>query len=103
MRNAAILDGDVVIVRQQTTAANGEIVVATLAGETTVKRLRIGDRGAELVPENPEFRSIPVRDEHFRLHGVVVAVMRSLPWPSGLRAARRDRAFEAQVGRSGEG
>jgi repressor LexA len=78
MRNAAIIDGDTVVVREQSTAADGEIVVATVAGETTVKRLQLSARGVRLLPENPDFAPIDVHDGDVTIHGVVVAVMRSL-------------------------
>lgn len=78
MRDAAILDGDTVIVREQPTPVDGEIVVATVAGETTVKRLEIGARGIRLLAANPAFAPIEVPDGDMTIHGVVVAVMRRL-------------------------
>jgi len=78
MSGAAIVDGDTVIVREQTTAQNGEIVVATVAGETTVKRLDLGRKGIRLIAENPAFAPIDARDGEITVHGVVVAVMRCL-------------------------
>lgn len=77
MRDAAILDGDTVVVREQITAKDGEIVVATVEGETTVKRLKIGIDGIRLVAENSRYVPIDVHGE-VTIHGVVVAVMRSL-------------------------
>ena len=77
MRDAAILDGDTVVVREQPAAKDGEIVVATVEGETTVKRLEIGTDGIRLVAENPQYAPIDVSGE-VTIHGVVVAVMRSL-------------------------
>ncbi len=78
MKNAAIVNGDNVVVREQSTAADGEIVVATVAGETTVKRLQVSTSGLRLVPENSDFAPIDVHDGDVTIHGVVVAVMRSL-------------------------
>lgn len=78
MRDAAILDGDIAIVREQRTARTSEIVVATVAGETTVKRLSIDSDGIHLVAENPRFAPIEVHEGEVTIHGVVVAVMRSL-------------------------
>lgn len=77
MRDAAILDGDTIVVREQSTAKNGEIVVATVEGETTVKRLRIDADSLYLVAENPHYAPIQVCGE-VTIHGVVVAVMRLL-------------------------
>lgn len=77
MRDAAIVDGDMVVVREQSTAKNGEIVVASVDGETTVKRLKIAADGIRLVAENPRYAPIDVSGD-VTIHGVVVAVMRSL-------------------------
>lgn len=78
MRDAAILDGDTVVVREQCTAQHGEVVVATVAGETTVKRLDIGVHGIRLLAENPRFAPIDVQDGEVTIHGAVIAVMRRL-------------------------
>lgn len=77
MVGANIENGDLAIVRQQPAAENGDIVVALLGNEATVKRLHISDDGVELRPENPRHRPIHVReDEDFRIVGKVVAVRR---------------------------
>lgn len=78
MKNAAIINGDTVVVREQSTAADGEIVVATVAGETTVKRLHIAAHGVRLVPENPTLAPIEVGEGEVTIHGVVVGVMRCI-------------------------
>lgn len=58
MRDAGILGGDVVIVRRQQDAEDGDIVVALVDGEATVKRLRLRRGRVELLPENPAFAPI---------------------------------------------
>lgn len=58
MINAGILDGDVVIVRKQPTAQNGEIVIAMIDGEATVKRLQVDGSQIWLMPENPDYDPI---------------------------------------------
>lgn len=58
MINAGILDGDVVIVRKQPTARNGEIVIAMIDGEATVKRLQVDGSQVWLMPENPDYDPI---------------------------------------------
>jgi repressor LexA len=75
MTNAGIRDGDVVICRQQPVAESGEIVVALLDDESTVKRLVIrGDR-IELQPENKRYKPIAVEpDIDFRIIGKVLAI-----------------------------
>ena len=55
MMGAGILDGDMVIVRRQSTAENGEIVIALLGEEATCKRLKRTDGRVLLLPENPAF------------------------------------------------
>jgi repressor LexA len=84
MIKAGIHDGDVVIVRQQPLAQSGEIVVALVDGEATVKRLCIqGDR-IELRPENPKHRPIHIDPEgQLRILGKVVAVRRGGDDPDG--------------------
>ena len=75
MKGAGIHDGDLIIVRQQPIAEDGDIVVALLNSEATVKRLKIRDELIELVPENPEVRKIRIRPEDdLRVLGKVVAV-----------------------------
>jgi SOS regulatory protein LexA len=76
MVNAAILDGDTVIVRQQSTADNGQIVVALLGEEATVKRLRRQNGEVWLVPENPIYAPIDGRD--CAILGVVVGLCRQM-------------------------
>jgi repressor LexA len=74
MIEAAICDGDLVVVRQQQTADNGDIVAALLDGEATVKVLRRSAAGVELVPRNPVFDVIPGNDA--TILGKVVSVLR---------------------------
>jgi repressor LexA len=76
MSGVGILSGDVVIVRRQPEARSGEIVVALVGDEATVKRLRMRGRRVELHPENPDFDVI-VPDE-VTLLGKVVEVRRYL-------------------------
>ncbi|MBN2428216.1 MAG: transcriptional repressor LexA [Deltaproteobacteria bacterium] len=72
-----ILDGDLVVVRKQATADNGQTVVALIRGEATVKRFyRKGER-IELHPANPTLSPILVENEEdFHIDGVVVGVIR---------------------------
>jgi repressor LexA len=78
MRDAAILDGDLVIVRRQPQADPGAIVVALLDDEATVKRLRIVAGRIELHPENPEFAPIVPDPAGVSILGIVVEVRRVL-------------------------
>ena len=74
MIDAHIFDGDTVIVRPQSTADNGEIVVALIGDEATVKRLRRGNGEVWLLPENPAYAPIDGREA--TILGKVRAVVR---------------------------
>lgn len=75
MIDARIADGDLVIVRRQQVAENGDIVVALLGDEATIKRLYVGDGVVELRPANAAYQPISVGPEDdFRILGKVLAV-----------------------------
>ena len=78
MTGIGILPGDVVIVRRQATARSGEIVVALLGDEATVKRLRIQGERVELLPENPDFEPILPDPGEMILLGKVIEIRRTL-------------------------
>jgi repressor LexA len=77
MTGAGILPGDTVIVRAQPTAQTGDIVVALVEDEATVKRLRVHRGRAQLHPENPNFAPI-VPDRPWTILGKVIEVRRQL-------------------------
>ena len=81
MTAAGILPGDIVVVRRQPTAGSGDIVVALVRDEATVKRLRIRKNRVELHPENPDFEPIIPETEDFRLLGKVIEVRRYMEPP----------------------
>lgn len=74
MINAGILSGDKVVVRPQSTADDGQIVVARIADEATVKRLRKKNGEVWLMPENPAYD--PIDGSEAELIGIVKAVVR---------------------------
>jgi repressor LexA len=74
MIDAAICDGDLVVVRQQPTAENGDIVAAMIEGEATVKVLRTEGHRIDLVPRNPAYDVIP--GNNAVILGRVVSVLR---------------------------
>jgi len=74
MINAAIADGDWVVIRQQEDAENGEIVAAMLDGEATVKTLKRSDGHVWLMPHNPAYT--PILGDDAKILGKVVAVLR---------------------------
>ncbi len=72
MINANIHSGDMLIVDSTAQAREGEIVVASIDGDFTVKRLQKHNGQMHLMPENPDFDPIPILDDsEFRVHGVV--------------------------------
>jgi repressor LexA len=79
MRDAGIMDGDLLAVQKAVDAKNGQIVVARLGDEVTVKRFKRTKQGIELLPENPEFEPILVADgdASFALEGLAVGLIRN--------------------------
>jgi repressor LexA len=78
MRDAGILDGDLLAVKKTTTVRNGQIVVARLGDDVTVKRYRKSGAVIELLPENPDFKTIRVEDDdEFALEGLAVGLLRT--------------------------
>lgn len=80
MKDAGILDGDFVFAREQETAENGEIIVAVIGEEATVKRFRPEIDRILLLPENPVYQPIVVDRTRtdFRIAGKVVGVIRRM-------------------------
>ncbi|QGN57687.1 transcriptional repressor LexA [Nostocoides sp. HKS02] len=76
MVEAAICDGDWVVVRQQPTADNGDIVAAMLDSEATVKTFKRKDGHVWLLPHNPDFE--PIDGDHATILGKVTAVLRRI-------------------------
>jgi len=77
MRDAGILDGDLLAVQKAAEARNGQIVVARLGDDVTVKRLQRSAKGIELLAENPDFKTIVVGpEEPFALEGIAVGLIR---------------------------
>ena len=83
MTGVGILPGDLVIVRRQPAAANGDIVVALVENDATVKTFRARGRRVELRPENPAFDPIVLDAEAVAILGKVIEVRRIL----GVRGA----------------
>jgi repressor LexA len=76
MIEAAICDGDYVVVRQEQTAENGEIVAALIDGEATVKTFQRKDGHVWLLPHNPSYE--PIDGTHATILGKVTAVLRRI-------------------------
>ena len=79
MRDAGILEGDLLAVHKTAEARSGQIVVARLSDEVTVKRLRRRGNVVQLEPENPDFAPIEVdlRSESLTIEGIAVGVIRN--------------------------
>ena len=78
MVNAHILDGDTLLVRAQSQAQNGEIVVALVDGETTVKRFFLEKNRVRLQPENTTMKPIYLERGDFQIIGKALGVIRKL-------------------------
>ena len=78
MRDAGIMDGDLLAVQATKDARNGQIVVARLGDEVTVKRFKRNKHLIELHPENPDYQTIIVEPgEAFEIEGLAVGLIRN--------------------------
>jgi repressor LexA len=80
MRDEGILDGDWLVVHRTREAKSGQLVVARIGDDVTVKRLKLRGRKAELIPANPDFRTLTLDLERqaLEIEGVAVGVIRNL-------------------------
>jgi DNA polymerase V len=79
MQDAGIHNGDVLVVDRSLTADNGDIIVAFLNGEFTVKRLRFTGETCLLLPANQDFPQIRINEgDDFRVWGVVTFVIKNV-------------------------
>ncbi len=78
MRDAGIMDGDLLAVKSTREARNGQIIVARLGDDVTVKRLQRTADGVELLAENPDYLPIVVQPgEPFEIEGIAVGLIRN--------------------------
>ncbi len=79
MRDIGILDGDLLAVHRTSEARTGQVVVARIADEVTVKRLRRRGHSVQLLPENPDFEPIELdlRNDELAIEGIAVGVIRN--------------------------
>ncbi|KAA1149888.1 repressor LexA [Pseudoalteromonas sp. FUC4] len=82
MKDIGIMDGDLLAVHRTQTAENGQVVVARLDEDVTVKRLEKAGRKVLLHAENDDFNSIEVdlENESFNIEGLAVGVIRNADW-----------------------
>lgn len=77
MRDDGILDGDLIAIKRSASADNGQIVVARIDGEITVKRLEHGRHGIRLLPRNPDYAPLLVpADADFAIEGLYCGLVR---------------------------
>ncbi len=80
MRDDGILDGDWLVVHRTRAAKNGQIVVARIGEDVTVKRLKVRGHKAELIPSNPDYQTLhlDLTRQPLEIEGVAVGVIRNL-------------------------
>lgn len=80
MRDVGILEGDMIAVKKTASAREGQIIVARIGDEVTVKRFKKAGRNIELHSENPDFKPIVLDGDkdNFSLEGVVVGLVRAV-------------------------
>jgi len=80
MKDEGILDGDWLVVHRTKTAKNGQLVVARVGDDVTVKRLKVRGNKAELIPANPDFKTLhlDLTRESLAIEGIAVGVIRNL-------------------------
>jgi len=76
MIEEGIFDGDTIVVKKQSTAVNGQTVVALVEGEATVKKFYKTGAGIELRPANSSMKPIIVKNGEFQIQGIVVGLIR---------------------------
>lgn len=80
MKDEGILDGDWLVVHRTTEAKSGQLVVARVGNDVTVKRLRLRGHKAELIPANPDYQTlhIDLQRDTLAIEGIAVGVIRNL-------------------------
>ena len=77
MTGAGIDDGDLLVVDRAVNAASGDIIIASLDGEFTVKRLELNGTSVRLLPDNPAYAPIPITAEsNAEFFGVVTWIVK---------------------------
>jgi repressor LexA len=89
MKDEGILDGDWLVVHRTSEARSGQIVVARIGEEVTVKRFKVRGHKAELIPANPAFETLHLDLHHdtLAIEGVAVGVIRNLSLALGRRGS----------------
>ena len=79
MRDAGILEGDLVAVHRTNSARSGQVIIARFNNEVTVKKFRRQANEVQLIPDNPDFSTINIdlKREQFEIEGLAVGVIRN--------------------------
>ncbi|MCE1699965.1 transcriptional repressor LexA, partial [Enterobacter hormaechei] len=82
MKDIGIMDGDLLAVHKTQDVHNGQVIVARIEDEVTVKRFKQTGNTIELIAENPEFKPIVVdlSEQNFTIEGLAVGVIRNGDW-----------------------
>lgn len=82
MKDIGIMDGDLLAVHKTQDVHNGQVIVARIEDEVTVKRFKQVGNKVELIAENPDFEPIVVdlREQSFTIEGLAVGVIRNADW-----------------------
>lgn len=91
MVGAGIEDGDILVVDRSLRAASGDVIIASLGGEFTVKRLEIKGRKARLLPENPAYPPLDITPEQqAEFFGVVTWVVKPMKRRHGTQGGKEE-------------
>lgn len=77
MVGEGMLEGDIIVIRKSDAARNGQVVVALVDGEATVKKFCRKNDKIELVPANPSYKPVAVKEGQLKILGLVVALFRN--------------------------
>ncbi len=77
MINAHIMEGDYVVVREQNTAENGDLVAVLIGDEATIKHIQFTHDGARLIAANPAYEPIEIRREDSKIMGKIIGLIRN--------------------------
>ena len=104
MRDEGILDGDWLVVHKTTQAKNGQLVVARVGDDVTVKRFKIRGHKAELIPANPDFQTLyfDLTRHTLAIEGIAVGVIRNLGARAVMKCTVAELAQLPGVWRGGE-
>lgn len=84
MINAHIVEGDFVVIKEQRTADNGDLVAVLIGDEATIKHIQYADDGVKLIAANPAYSPIEIKREDSHIIGKVIGLIRNYIGPMGI-------------------